>query len=190
MLQLLTPRLILRDFSEDDFEAVRAWEERPEVQRYESSIPTPEKTREQLRMNAQEVAAAPGKPGEKIRASYRLALTLPGSHTPIGRISLGLNWTIIREWEIGWTLHPDFWGRGFASEAARAMLEMAFTLCNAHRVVAYCNVHNTPSVRVMQRIGMRQDGRLRETRWWNGAWADEFIYAILERDWEQKTACA
>ncbi|HZU85866.1 MAG TPA: GNAT family protein [Anaerolineaceae bacterium] len=175
---LITPRLILRDFREDDFAAVRAWEERPEVRRYEHHAPTPEQTREQLRWLVEHAGQSP-------RTSYRLAITLPGDDTPRGRISLKINWEEIREWEIGWTLHPDHWGRGYASEAARAMLELAFTQLNAHRVVAYCNVNNAASVGVMQRIGMRQDARLRETRWWNGAWADEYVYAILERDWGQ-----
>ena len=190
--QLSTPRLILRDFRADDFDAIRAWEEHPEVQRYEHHAPTPEQTREQLRKLVEETARFPllpeGKKGELLRTSVRLAITLPGDDTPIGRVSLRLNWAEIREWEIGWTLHPDHWGQGYATEAARAMLELAFTRLNAHRVVAYTNFHNAPSVAVMRRLGMQQDALLRETRWWNGAWADEYVFAILEREWKSATS--
>ncbi len=67
------------------------------------------------------------------------------------------------------------------------MLELAFGALGAHRVEAYCNANNHASVRVMEKLGMQRDGHLRETRWWNGAWADEFVYSILEREWQGLT---
>ncbi len=179
MLRLETPRLILREFREDDFSAVYDFESRPETQRYEHHIPSQEQIRAQLAQLVVDSARLP-------RTSCRLAVTLRGDDTPRGRISLKLNWEESREWEIGWTIHPDLWGRGYASEAAHAMLEFAFRTCGAHRVVAFCNAHNAASERVMQKIGMQREARLRESRWWNGAWCDELLYAILEREYEQK----
>jgi RimJ/RimL family protein N-acetyltransferase len=101
----------------------------------------------------------------------------------IGQVSLSLNFSDIKEWEIGWKVHYKYWGNGYATEAAKRVLAFAFQDLHAHRVVAFCNVQNAASVRVMSKIGMLQDGRLRETRWWNGSWQDEFVYAILDRDW-------
>jgi RimJ/RimL family protein N-acetyltransferase len=81
-------------------------------------------------------------------------------------------------------IHPDDWGQGYAPEAARAVLALAFEQLKVHRVVAYCNALNIQSYRVMEKLGMRRDGWLRESLWWNGGWVDEFVYAILEREWQ------
>jgi RimJ/RimL family protein N-acetyltransferase len=63
------------------------------------------------------------------------------------------------------------------------MLRFAFGELNAHRVVAFCHTDNLASARVMEKLGMARDGRLREVRWLNGHWWDEYVYSILERDW-------
>ena len=91
----------------------------------------------------------------------------------------------MREWEIGWKLCILFeWGKGYATEAAKGMLKYTFNDLQAHRVVAFCNTLNGASIRVMEKIGMRREGLLEKTRWWNNGWANEYIYAILERDWK------
>ena len=73
-------------------------------------------------------------------------------------------------------------GEGVWPEAASEVLRYAFKEMNAHRVVAFCHAENAASVRVMEKLGMQREGRLRETRRLNDAWCDERIYAILERD--------
>ena len=172
-----TPRLILREFHLSDYEAVREYDSSPAVQYYEGPVPAAEATLSYLDQTLAWVNETP-------RTHYRLAITVRPEDVARGRISLWLNNPATREWEMGWTVHPQYWGQGYASEAAREMLAFAFTELHAHRVVAFCNVLNTASVRVMEKVGMQQDGRLRETRWWNEGWVDEFVYAILERDWE------
>jgi ribosomal-protein-alanine N-acetyltransferase len=175
-MQLHTPRLTLCEFRESDFDALRAYESSPDIQRYEKPVPSEEQTREHLR---QAIAWALEKP----RRHYRMAITIPPDDCVRGRLSLSENFHDIREWEMGWTVHQHYWGQGYATEAARRMLEFAFAELNAHRVVAFCNAENAASRRVMEKIGMRQEGLLRETRWLNGGWHDELVYAILERDW-------
>ena len=85
-----------------------------------------------------------------------------------------------------WRVHYQYWGKGYASEAASGVLAYAFDELHAHRVVTFCNVENKASTRVMEKIGMIQNGRLRETRWWNGVWQDKYVYSILDRDWESR----
>ncbi len=168
-MELFTPRLILREYRPTDFAAMRAYESRAETQRYEKvAIPTEDDTRRCL---ADSEAWAQQEP----RTRYRLAITVRPTDDARGRISLVLNWPEIREWEIGWTVDPDLWGCGYATEAALAMLAFAFEQAGAHRVVAYCNINNLASARVMEKIGMQRDGHLRETLWWNGAWTDELV---------------
>ena len=180
-MELSTPRLILREYRHGDFDAVRAYESRSETQRYEKvAIPSEEDTRRYL---ADSRAWAQEEP----RTRYRLALTIRPADAVHGRISLLPTFPEIREWEIGWTVDPNCWGRGYATEAALKMLGFAFEKAGAHRVVAFCNANNQASVRVMEKIGMQRDAHLRETLWWNGAWTDEFVYSILEREWQGRS---
>ncbi|OGO65815.1 MAG: hypothetical protein A2030_05000 [Chloroflexi bacterium RBG_19FT_COMBO_50_10] len=66
-------------------------------------------------------------------------------------------------------------------------MDWAFKELSVHRIVALCHADNTASVRVMEKLGMRQDGRLREARWLRGEWWDEYVYAILEREWKNNS---
>ncbi|TBN58521.1 N-acetyltransferase [Glaciihabitans arcticus] len=84
--------------------------------------------------------------------------------------------------EIGWTFHPDAQGRGFATEAARAMLELGFGL-GLHRVVAELDPRNAASVALCLRLGMRHEAHFVEDMMFKGSWADTGVYALLAREW-------
>ena len=58
--------------------------------------------------------------------------------------------------ELGWILHRDYWGHGYALEAARAAIDYARDQLGAHRVFAQCDSENEPSFRLMERLGMRR----------------------------------
>lgn len=176
-MQRITPRLVLREFGEDDLAALVDMESDPAMFQYEPGPLTREQTQERLRKAQLETLDEP-------RRHFRLAVTLAGQDELVGRISLHLNWAEIREWEIGWSIRRAFWGCGYATEAATAMLDFAFGELNAHRVLAICHAGNAASIRVMQKLGMRADGRLRETRWLHGQWHDELVYSVLEREWQ------
>jgi ribosomal-protein-alanine N-acetyltransferase len=178
-MELITPRLILREFQDADFPALRALETCPQTHYYEKGIPSEDQTREYLRKVQDDAQKIP-------RTQIRLAVTLQSDGRLIGRVRLSLQFVEIREWEIGWALHPAEWGKGYASEAARRLADYAFKEQNAHRLVAFCHAGNAASVRVMEKLGMHRDGHLRETLWWHGSWSDEFVYAVLEREWEGK----
>jgi len=62
--------------------------------------------------------------------------------------------------EIGWRLLSEFWGRGYATEAARAALRVGFEQLELDEVVSYTATCNLPSQRVMQRIGMQHNGEM------------------------------
>lgn len=120
---------------------------------------------------------------ENPRTIYKMAITIPPEDTAVGMIKLSRNQESIREWEVGWAIRPDQWGKGYATEAAWQIMDWGFRELNIHRIVAFCHASNAASVRVMEKLGMHQDGRLRESRWLKGRWWDEFVYAILEREW-------
>ncbi|MBH0110263.1 GNAT family N-acetyltransferase [Salinibacterium sp. NG22] len=85
--------------------------------------------------------------------------------------------------EIGWALHPDFQGKGYAREAASALLDLAFDTLKLHRVFANLDPRNDDSVRLCLALGMRHEAHHVEDMWFKGAWADTGIYAILDREW-------
>jgi [ribosomal protein S5]-alanine N-acetyltransferase len=175
-MQLITPRLILREFRDSDFEALREIETIPDTHYYEKGTPGEAVTREFL-------SAAQTSTHQEPRSLYRLAITLPPSDQVRGRIKLIVQTAETREWEIGWAVHKQEWGKGYATEAAREVMRFAFEELNAHRLIAFCNTGNLASARVMEKLGMRQDGRLRQALWWQGRWVDELVYAILDSEW-------
>ena len=85
--------------------------------------------------------------------------------------------------ELGWTLAPEFQGRGFATEGAREMLRLAFDEVGLHRIVAGCDSRNTASARVMDRLGMRREATFVESEYVKGEWVGEIISEMLESEW-------
>jgi ribosomal-protein-alanine N-acetyltransferase len=177
-MQLTTPRLLLREFSHSDLAALREIDSKPEMHTYERELPEDKDTRQSLEELINDQKVQP-------RTSYRLAITLPPDPSARGIIKLSRQWAAIREWEVGWAVHPDDWGRGIASEAAWHLMDWGFKELDIHRIVAFCHAENVASIRVMEKLGMRRDGCLRETRWLGGKWNDEFLYAVLEHDWRK-----
>ena len=180
-MKIETPRLVLREFREDDLAAVREYDGDPVVRRYEPPIPTEDDTREYIRKAYLWAQEHP-------RTHFRFAIAVRPDDRARGRITLTLLNADIRECEIGWMLHAAEWGHGYATEAGAAVLRLAFEELGAHRVVAFCNEGNAASVRVMEKLGMTREGHFRASRPWQDGWADEYLYAILDREWANLSA--
>ncbi len=176
-MQLTTPRLLLRDFIEADFPALLEIDSRPEMHAYERELPGKEDTRRAIDDYIRDQAEQP-------RTSYRLAISIQPDPSARGIIKLSRQWAAIREWEVGWAVHPAAWGRGIATEAAWHLMDWGFHELNIHRIVAFCHTGNAASIRVMEKLGMQRDGKLRETRWLDAKWNDEYVYSVLEREWK------
>lgn len=174
-MQLETPRLILREFHDEDFEAFCEIDSNPQTMRHEPQE-GPDGVRAFLQQAAQEAKTEP-------RAVYRLAVTIRPADAMRGLVTLALSSEMPRAWEIGWVMHPAEWGRGYAVEAASRLLDFAFHELDAHRIFAFCNAGNRASERVMLKLGMRHEGTTRQTRLLRGEWHDELLYAILESEW-------
>jgi aminoglycoside 6'-N-acetyltransferase len=101
-------------------------------------------------------------------------------------VDLSLVSTEHRHGEIGAILHPAAQGQGYATEAAGALLDLAFGVLELHRVSAQTNAGNRASARAMLRLGMRQEGHLRQCVRFAGEWHDELVFAILAEEWADR----
>ena len=86
--------------------------------------------------------------------------------------------------EIGYVFNPRHYGNGFATEAARTMLHLAFDDMGLHRVVARVVADNAPSIAVAERLGMRREAHCVQSWRSDEAWADEVHLAILSSEWD------
>jgi RimJ/RimL family protein N-acetyltransferase len=96
-----------------------------------------------------------------------------------------LMWTSTRHesGDLGWVIHPAYGGQGFGTESGRALLHLAFDGLDLHRVVARIDARNTRSVRLAQRLGMREEAHLIQNRWADDEWTDEVDFAMLADEW-------
>jgi RimJ/RimL family protein N-acetyltransferase len=170
-----TPRLVLRPAGPDDAEAFLAWRSQPLVVRYMYQDPwTPQVAREKLTRWATAPFAGPGD-------VLVLAVVADDGDGPVVG-ELLLKWAQgAGQVEIGYAFHPDVAGHGYATEAARALLDLAFGRYGFHRAFARIDEQNAASVRLAQRLGMRLEARLVENdvRPADGVWATEVVYAML-----------
>ena len=86
--------------------------------------------------------------------------------------------------EIGYTLHPDYWGRGYVPEAARALIDLAFTELNLHKIELSCFGYNLQSQRVAEKLGFTLEARIRDRKDAQGNRCDDLRYGLLKSEWE------
>ena len=84
--------------------------------------------------------------------------------------------------EVSYTIHPDFWNQGLATEALKRLIQYAFEECQLHRLEAGVAVTNGASIRVLEKAGMQREGRHRQILPLTEGWTDNFSYAILITD--------
>ncbi len=178
-MELWTPRLHLREFVEDDWPAVLAYQSDPRYLRYyEWESRDEQGVREFLKMFLDHQK-------QNVRHKFQLAVTLRESGQLIGNCGIRMDDPDSRVGDIGYELAPDQWGKGYATEAAREIVRFGLEELGLHRVWAWCIADNVGSWRVMEKLGMRREGRLRENEFYKGRWWDTLMYAILEDEWAQ-----
>lgn len=174
MVRIEGARVVLREWREEELDAMHRWLGNPEVTRFLSWGAF---TRED---SARHLAECVANQHEAERQHYFLAIELKESGRVIG--DAGFQWTDNskrgREGSLGYFVEPPFWRHGYATEAAEMMLELAFGTYGAVVMKASCDSRNTASERLMQRIGMHRD-EARET-------GGRRAYTISRQDWRQR----
>jgi [ribosomal protein S5]-alanine N-acetyltransferase len=172
--------LVLRSLTIADAPEVARLAGRREIADTTISIPHPYS--EQLARNW--IAARTGQDGAGKETAF--AITLRSDGRLIGAVGLREIDTEHSQAEMGFWIGVDWWGQGYATEAARAMVHFAFEELNLNRVYAHHMVRNPASGRVLKKIGMRREGLLRQrVRKW-GVFEDVVVLAILRGDWSEK----
>jgi RimJ/RimL family protein N-acetyltransferase len=169
----------------DDLDAVHDIQSRPEVTRY---LLFDVRDRDEARASLEQRVAA-GRPDHQGgRLLLALAVVLPPAGTVIGDVVLFQQSREDRQGEIGYIFHPDHGGRGYATEAARAMLGIGFEAYGLHRIVGRIDARNVASARVLERLGMRREAHYVQNEMIKGEWTDEVVYAMLEDEWRSRPA--
>jgi RimJ/RimL family protein N-acetyltransferase len=180
---IVTERLVLRPFEADDLQALYAIQSRPEVVRYLYwGVRTLDEVRTVLAERLRQVRIADE--GEKLN----LAVQRRDTGALVGDVNLVWLSRQHRQGEIGFVLHPDHHGRGFAVEAADIMLRLGFEELGLHRIIGRCDGRNAASARVMEKLGMRREAHLRQNEIVKGEWTDEMVYAMLADEWPRRIA--
>lgn len=175
-MQLTTERLILREFTQNDWPALFAYQSNPRYQQY-----YPQVKRSQLEV-MQFVEKLILWQNEDPRTKFQLAIVLKSERRLIGTVGVRKHKDTDQQAEVGYEINPIYWGRGYATEAGRAMLAFGFRDLQLHRLWAACIAENTASSRVLEKLGFIREGQLRENQYFRDRWWDTFIYSMLEHE--------
>ena len=174
-----TDRLQLRPFTEADFDAVLAIHSDPDVARY---VPWEARTAEDLRPVFERKVATQWIADTGDAMSLAVALRADG--TVVGDISLTWSTREEQTGEIGFVFHPEHQGKGYAREGMEAVIRLAFEGLGMHRLFGRADARNEPSIRLMERLGMRREAHFVENEFLKGEWTDEVVCALLRREWD------
>ena len=177
-MELITERLLLREFKPGDWPDVLAYQSDPRYLRYyEWTNRTPEAVQAFVQMFLAQQQEQP-------RTKFQLAVVLKSTGKLIGNCGIRLKSPQTHEGDIGYELSPEHWGHGYATEAARAIVTLGFSQLKLHRSGARCIAENVGSAHVLQKLGMQLEGRLRENKYFKGRWWDTLLFGILDYEWK------
>ncbi len=176
---LETPRLLLRSFQDEDLEALMAYRSHPEIERY------------QMWQNYNQAQAKDLISGNKNLdfrqgGRFQLALEYKQRQELIGDLYLRIDESDHRLGEVGYTLAKNYQRQGLATEAMQALLTYCFETLKMHRLSATADPRNVPSLKLLERLGFRQEGYFVKSLWFKGEWADDMVYGLLREEFARE----
>jgi RimJ/RimL family protein N-acetyltransferase len=177
-----TERLLLRPYRLDDFDEFFDLHRRDDVSRYLPWETRDEQAAREALERHQNMVVEVDDQGMSLAGIDRETGRL------VGEFVLILRSVEHRRGELGYVVHPDFQGRGLATEGARHILSIAFDRLRLHRVIARIDARNHASARVLTRLGMRHEAHLVENELFKGEWSDEDDFAMLRSEWDARRA--
>ena len=176
-----TSRLILRDFYPEDWLEVHRYAGDPEVVKFMNWGPNSEADTKAF------IAQAIAQSLERPRRCYHLAVALKATGQVIGGATLRMLDLEPDAGELGYTLHPQAWGQGFATELARALIEYGFTELQLRRIWATCRPDNIASFKVLRKLGLHFEEYLQHEKIIRGHWVDSLLCGLSQEAWSQNS---
>ena len=174
-----TERLILRPPRLSDAEAAYQRRSLPEVARYQDwEMPY---TRERAERSMARTASMEGPVADEGWTITVVEADAPD--TILGDLAVELRWGG-RSGFFGYTFHPDYWGRGYATEAAQALVRYLFTEVGVGRIESSLHPDNVPSARVLEACGLIFEGQTHQSFWVGDECSDDMLYGMTRADWE------
>ncbi len=171
-LNCTTERLMMRKFSLIDVDSNVSHEMNPDIMRYiRDPMPKNEVTAKTMQM----VADWQGQEKEWVL----IALRLHDTNEYVGMVCLRYESIENNTVELGWRLGTEHHGLGFATEAAKGLLNFIIKQLKPHKAVAYCVAENTASANIMSKLGMQKEAHFKEFSQLSGQWCDELVYGII-----------
>jgi len=171
-------RVLLRDVNENDWYEVHQYASKAIVCKYQPWGPnTITESQTFVKEAVVDLKKSP-------RKRFVFAIIVKQTEKLIGVIELNIRDENNRISEVGYIIHPAYWGQGFATEAAKLMINYSFTQLNMHRIYATCDPRNIGSSKVLEKIGMTLEGRMRQDLLLKDGWRDSLLYSILEHEWQ------
>jgi aminoglycoside 6'-N-acetyltransferase len=177
---LRSDRVLVRRFRDADATSLAAYRSDPEVARHQGWS-TPMSVAQAQRFIGSLAGDHPDTPG----SWFQFAVESLQSGAHIGDVAAFTDRDDPRVATVGVTLSRDAQGAGYATEALGLLLDYLLAHRGKHRVVADCDPRNLAVVRLLERLGMRREGHHLESYWDGDSWTDEYVYAILAREWQQ-----
>jgi len=177
---LRSERVILREMQEKDWIDVHKYASQEKVCQYQPWGPNSEEESEGF--VKQVLVDAKKEP----RSRFVFAIILKESGEMIGAGEFNIRDYTNRAGEIAYIVNPKFWGKGFATEVTKLLIAYGINDLNLHRIFATCDPRNIGSLRVLEKVGMIKEGRIREDLWIKDGWRDSLLYSILEQEWVGK----
>lgn len=175
--EIETPRLVLRQLTEEDLDFIFELFSRDETNSFVADDPV--NSLEEARDLFENFI----RPKPHL---FRLGLFLKETGQPIGTIGLyGIKPEDFRA-VMGFDLLREFWGWGYMTEAGKALIGYAFTELGLNRIQASADADNARSLATMERMGFIKEGVMRQRDFYKGAFHDDVVFSILKEDWKNR----
>ncbi|WEN16769.1 GNAT family protein [Rhodanobacter sp. AS-Z3] len=179
MMELVTARLKIDALRSADAAGLFACRAEPSVALYQGWCPA------DLAAAREFIEEQPQSPSS---GWFQRAIRLRENGTLIGDLGVCLPEDPQDSVEFGVSLAPAYQGRGYSSEAVRALFAFVFDELGRHRIHASVDPRNLASMAMLQALGMRQEAHHRESLWFKGEWVDDVIFALLQQEWRSRQA--
>ncbi len=173
---LSNQRISLREFTDSDWINVHKYASVDIVSQYQPWGPN---TQEDSKKFVKQVINDAIK---ESRTRYVLAIIYKENNEMIGAGEFNIRDSINKVGEIAYIVNPNYWGKGIATDVANLLIDFGFREHKLHRIYATCDPRNIGSSRVLEKVGMTKEGRIREDLLIKDGWRDSFLYSVLEHE--------